>query len=452
VLLIGLVAVAASAVALSRREASYTATATLLITPLAQNDEAFLGTSLLRDSADAIRTAATAAEAVHSRQVDIEAAQELGGGWTAESVRGAVDVTPAANVNVLLVTARAAKPDLSERLATSFARSTLRVRWRTIVRELDGRIAALTARRPDGAADGGELARELQILRAARQTGTDPTLRLQDTSPAIAARQLPGPVVVVLALLGGLLLGALAAVGFGRLGRRVQSEDDVLAAYPLPVLARMPPTPRLPAEPGPILPQLMPPAAREALRRLAVLIERWAPEGGTVAVGSPSDGDGPPTAAASIAAAISEGGRTATVVELDRSPPRLDGSAESEPGAATIKTVLEGATGPPPVHELLAKAQARADFVVVAVPPLSGDARALRTATLADMVVLVVRLGHTARQELRHVRNLLEHIGVRPAGLLLVEANEGRSEDEAPPAGRVQAQPRTPTDVLPLRH
>jgi hypothetical protein len=333
--------------------------------------------------------------------VGVETARRLGGGWTADSVRDSVDVKPVGNTNVLAITARRADPALAERLATAFAKSALGVRWRTIAGELDDRIAALTAR-------PGDRGSELRALDAVRRGGTDPTLKLEGTSPAVAADELSGAVVVVLALLGGLFLGALAALGIGRLGRRVHREDDVLTVYPLPVLARVSP------------------AGVEAFRTLAVQIERWAPSGGTIAVASPSTGDGRGTAAANIAAGIAEGAHTATVVQLD-------------------------AAGAQPVHELLAEARALADFVVVDGPPLSGDARALRAATLADIVVLVVRLGHTGRQELRRVRDVLEHTGIRPAGLLLVEAREGRVGDHAPPAGGAEARPPVPPDVVSLR-
>lgn len=73
------VAVGASAIALSQRERSYTATAKLLSTPVAQYDETFLGTSLVRDPGDANRTAPTAVELLDSDEVAVASARRLGG-------------------------------------------------------------------------------------------------------------------------------------------------------------------------------------------------------------------------------------------------------------------------------------------------------------------------------------------------------------------------------------
>lgn len=412
VLVVTLAAVAAGLLALSRREDSYTATARLAITPLAQNDETFLGTGLVRDAGDAARTPATVAERIDSRAVATETARRVGGGASADSVRGDVDVEPVPDTNVVEVKARADEPDRAVGLANAFARSTLRVRWRSIAPQLDRRIAALDARRAADP-DGAELARERAILAAVRRSGTDPTLTLEETRPARSADALPAAAVILLALVGGLLLGALAAVGMARFGQRVRSEDDAVAVYPLPVLARV--------RPGPAL--------REGFGSVAVQIERAASQGGTVVVASPANGDGSTMATGGLAAAIGEGGYTTNVVRLDH----------DDTGRAV-----------PTVHDLIAEARTHADFVIIDAPSLANDARSLRAATLADVVVLVVRLGHTARQELGRVRDLLEPTGVRPAGFLVIEATVEPVGGGSPPGGRIEEQPPAP-DVLPVR-
>jgi hypothetical protein len=346
-----------------------------------------------------------------------ETARRLGARWTAPSVRDAVDVQPVDKVNALAVTAVASDPRWASRLATAFAGAVLRVRWRTIAGELDHRITDLGARLR-AAPDDGDLAHQRRVIVGVRRSGRDPTLKLEGTDPAVAVGRAPAVAIVLLALLGGLFIGALAAVGLARFGSRVHNDDDVLLTYPLPVVARM--------RPGT--------AAAEDLRRLAVQVQHWAPEGGTIAVASASDGDGRTTAAAGLAAAIAEDGTAATVVELDRRPP-----------------VIEQRSEPPPVQELLAEARALADFVVVDAPPPSRDPRALRAATLADVVLLLVRLGHTARQELRKARELLEQTGVRPAGVVLVEGGDRRLMEGSHPADQASARPPAPPDAVSLR-
>jgi hypothetical protein len=228
VVLAGLASVAASAVALSQREPSYTATSKLLITPLAQDDETFLGTSLVRDAGDPNRTPTTTAEMVRSREIDSEAARRLGDTYTAASVRDAVSALGSETRDLVDVTARARNPAAAVRLAREFAGSVQAVRWRTIARELDRRIAALRTR-PQSPTGDGELGREIGLIRAVRRSGRDPTLRLQRTSEAVASNQLPGPVIIVLALMGGLFLGGLAAVGVGRFGRLLPREHRAMA-------------------------------------------------------------------------------------------------------------------------------------------------------------------------------------------------------------------------------
>jgi N-acetylglucosaminyldiphosphoundecaprenol N-acetyl-beta-D-mannosaminyltransferase len=389
VLLVVLAAVGASALALSRREPSYRSKATLVITPLAQYDATFLGTSIIRDAGDATRTPTTVAKTIDSNATAAETARRLGDGSTAADVTDHVEVKPVADANVVEIDARAAKRGVAERLAGTYVESALAVRWRTIDAELARRIAALAAHRK-AASDAGDIGQE-RILKSVRRSGTDPTLKLQGIDPAVSTHSLPGAAIVALALLGGLLLGALAVLGMGRFGRILQNEKDASDTFPLPVLARV-----------------QRQSSQVGFDRVAVQIEAWAPDGGTIAVASPSAGDGRTTVAKGITAAIAEGGRTATVarLELDLGPAGIDAA-------------------PPSVQQVIAEARADADFVAVDGPPLDADASALRVAMLADVVVLVVRLGSTGRRELARARDLLEQTSIRPAGLILVEPSKG---------------------------
>jgi N-acetylglucosaminyldiphosphoundecaprenol N-acetyl-beta-D-mannosaminyltransferase len=360
-----------------------------VITPLAQYDATFLGTSIIRDAGDATRTPTTVAKTIDSNATAAETARRLGDGSTAADVTDHVEVKPVADANVVEIDARAAKRGVAERLAGTYVESALAVRWRTIDAELARRIAALAAHRK-AASDAGDIGQE-RILKSVRRSGIDPTLKLQGIDPAVSTHSLPGAAIVALALLGGLLLGALAVLGMGRFGRILQNEKDASDTFPLPVLARV-----------------QRQSSQVGFDRVAVQIEAWAPDGGTIAVASPSAGDGRTTVAKGITAAIAEGGRTATVarLELDLGPAGIDAA-------------------PPSVQQVIAEARADADFVAVDGPPLDADASALRVAMLADVVVLVVRLGSTGRRELARARDLLEQTSIRPAGLILVEPSKG---------------------------
>lgn len=237
VVLTTLAALVASAVALGLRAPSYSATTRMLVAPLAQSDETFLGTSLVRDAGDANRTSSTVAQLLDSHRVALATAQSLGGSWTPESVRTAVDVTPVGETNATEITARAAGPGQAVRLAQTYAETALKDRWRTISAELDRRIAFATK---NTAADpnAGEESGKLQLLTFVRQTGADPTLRIESTSPPVRIEEMPAVVIIGMAGVGGMFLGVLAAVGIERLRRRAQSDEVAAAGRELPVSSR----------------------------------------------------------------------------------------------------------------------------------------------------------------------------------------------------------------------
>jgi Chain length determinant protein len=387
VLAVTLAALAAAAIALSQQEDSYTAAVRLVVTPLAQQDDAFLGTSLVRDAGDAARTTSTVAETMDSQRVYAETAGRMGDGWTAAEVADAVDVKPVAESNLVEVSAEASGRAEASGLATTFVDASLDLRWRTIAGQIRDRIATL-----DALPDADDVRHNRQLLAATLSSGADPTLTLKADEPRVSAQGISTAAVIALALVGGLFLGALAALGMSRLGGRVRSEGDVLASYPLPILARALPESML--QSAKVLPDL---AWQGVFGGLAARIASALTDGGTILVTSPSDGDGRSASATSLAAAFTDGARLATLVEL-----RLGAPAQEE------------------VAEMLGTARARAPFVVVDAPPLGGEPRALKAAALADVVLIVVRVGHTDRQALRRARELLEVAGVKPAGVVLI--------------------------------
>ena len=78
VVAVTLAAIVVAAALLAMRTPTFTSTAQLLVTPLPQDDSAFLGTSLVRDSTDPTRTMQTAAALVASPAAAQRAARQLG--------------------------------------------------------------------------------------------------------------------------------------------------------------------------------------------------------------------------------------------------------------------------------------------------------------------------------------------------------------------------------------
>ncbi|MGW6564850.1 hypothetical protein [Streptomyces sp. NPDC054975] len=227
-------AVVASVVALGPRAPSYSATTRMPVTPLSQSDETFLGTSLVRDAGDATRTSSMVAQLVDSHRVAVGTAQSLGGRWTPESVRDAVDVKPVGETNLIGITARAADPDQAVRLAQTFAETALKDRWQTVSAELDRRIA-FSAENTAVDPNTGEESRKLQLLRFVRESGADPTLGIESTSPPVRVKEMPQAVTIGVAAVGGMFLGVLAAVGIERFRRRAPSDDVAAVERDLPV-------------------------------------------------------------------------------------------------------------------------------------------------------------------------------------------------------------------------
>jgi Mrp family chromosome partitioning ATPase len=123
--------------------------------------------------------------------------------------------------------------------------------------------------------------------------------------------------------------------------------------------------------------------------------------------------------------ALAAGERTSTVLEIDPEPASDDA-----------------------IVRLVARARRRANFVVIDGPPLGDDARALSACVVADVCLLVVRIGHTERQDLVRARELLDRTGVRPAGLVLLDA--GPTQRAKPPIGndRADGNSTAPADVV----
>jgi capsular polysaccharide biosynthesis protein len=217
----------------------YAAMTRLMVVPLAQWDETFLGTSMVRDSGDATRTAATVAAELDSTRASAVTADYLGGNWTAESVDQAVKVTVFESTNVIEIVAISENANDAANLAEGFAAATLADRWNTLRAELDNRIATFDAAKLAAGDDddanptaAAELAK-LQTLTMIRESGSDPTIRIDSTSAALPMEQLPVWALLGLATAGGLLVGLLSAAGLAMMRRvAVPNEAEVVTSPP----------------------------------------------------------------------------------------------------------------------------------------------------------------------------------------------------------------------------
>ena len=426
VMLVVAIAVAASAVAVARRAEHYSSTGLLLIVPLAQYDQTFLGTRMFRDSGDATLTAATAAQVLHTEVIASAAGEQLADGTSANAILAEVSVTATTDTNVLRVVASADSAARARRLATVFVESAIQTRAQSIRADLTRRITVLSERPP-------VLGSDLDTLRAALRAGTDPTLQLaQLPGAAQRASATPAAAIIALGLVGGLLLGLLAALGLDQLGGRVLDELDARRIFRVAVWATVPALPRRRRRTAPVALSRHPPSARAAYDQLAAQIGRWDPAGGMFALISPADEDGRTTSAAAISCALAKRGRRPVLVALDVVP---GNQIAADLTAAGVELIAAAEHQPPrPMREILEQARRAGDIVVVDGPPVSRPID-LAGAALSAQLLLVVRVGHTTREQLAQARDVLEEMGIRPAGMIILATRVRRARRSSQEAG-----------------
>ena len=415
-----LAALATSLVMTSRREPTYEATAELLISPLGQHETTFRGTDLLREAGDPAETGGTVAALIETNDAAAATARSVGGGWTAAEVLDAVEIEPVESTQVLSVKATADNPATAAALATEFARSTVRLRGRRIVPQIEERLEGLVERRRaaplDDYSQRDRLFTEIRLLEDTLAGGGDPTLTFVDAAATPTAEAATSRVLIALvAMLGGLALGVVVAIVVERLRRSARTEQDLLAARPLPILARLPGGSRGTASVGP-----------DQIGALAVQLERLGNfDQRVVLVTSACRGDGRTTVATNLAVALANSGHSTILVDLDDSAPSV---AE---WLMTVGRVEDFRLQRPDARNLGVRQQVEAakdvaDWVVIHAPPVLEGAEALKAAGEAGDVIFVARLGRTDRREYGRALAMLERAGAPLTGLVVMGSSSRR--------------------------
>lgn len=459
ILICAVLAAAASLAWLSVRSPTYRATAQILVAPVPQDDQTYLGIQVVRDSpGDPTRMVQTAATLIDNRQAARRAAGALGSGWTTGRVDAAVSVEPQGQSNVVAVTAEADGGRDAARVANAFAAGALATRNALVQRQIAAALTALEARTATApAAQASALADRRTALEAAE--GRDPTLSLAQTAAVPgSATGASGILVVVIALLAGLTLGTGAALALGAIDPRIQDERELLSFYALPTLAHVP-------DPAPVAAvasngarSATPAAIAPELQRLVDQIDRRRGGSGTIMVTSASSRDGKTAAADGLAAGLAAAGRSVILVDFDlRGLSREQGPAgvaELAEHGTDVQDVLDEGPGRPGIltlpvgtgvreaplveavnrrlPDITAAARGLADYVVFDTAPLGEVPDALALAAQVDELIVVVRPGHTDRGGSEHMRDLLRWAGRLPTGLVVVGQRGSTPASEAP--------------------
>jgi capsular exopolysaccharide synthesis family protein len=252
-----------------------------------------------------------------------------------------------------------------------------------------------------------------------RLLSAEPVARaLPPGAPAAPQRRLFEAAALVVALLAG--TGVSLLVERGR--PRIRSARDAGAYSGLTVLGTIPPSWALRSD---VKTAFQEPSVAGAFRTLATNLGSLVNERSTIAVTSPTIGEGKSTVAALAAEAEARAGASVLLVDADMARPssRAWGAADGDRG---LPAVLRGESElddelrpgwverlsilpaprrddvtdliPRRLADVLEQAAGRFDLVFVDAPPLLGSADARAIARMTDGVLLVIRAGTPAKQ------------------------------------------------------
>ena len=406
------------------RTPSYEASADMLVNPLSSDDPTFLGLPFVRDTGDPTRTLQTA-----------------------------VDVSPQGQSSIVEVTAHADGAGDAARVANRYVQAVLDSRTAELRPLIDRAVAdtrAQLSRAPRGSVGAQTLADRVRQLENVRDG--DPTLSIsQPASPPDTPSGLGLGPVLAIALLAGLALGTLAALGLDLVRpRRLADEEELLTLYRLPVLARIPTLPRRWSKQAKDSPLAIPPLVREGFRTLQVQLELQPGRHRSILVTSASSADGKTTSAVNFALELVGAGQKVVLMDLDLRKPdvgpalevsprmdvtelldpktRLEDALVEVPGIAGLSVlpitegdgfqILERLTARLP--EMVSEALAVADYVIIDTAPLGEVSDALKMTSGVDDVLVVARLNNTRRANFEAMRDLLERTRHTPTGLVVI--------------------------------
>jgi succinoglycan biosynthesis transport protein ExoP len=269
-----------------------------------------------------------------------------------------------------------------------------------------------------------------------------------------------------LALFVGLALGVGLAFLRERLDDRLQGREDLEEAIGAPTLAIVPSVEGWRRKERAELPALTAPkgTASEAYRTLRTNVLFMAKDGDikTIAVTSPSMGEGKTTTAANLAVSLAQADKRVIVVSADLRKPRVHrfynlnndiGVTSVLLGRATLSDAVQRpagvrslrviASGPVPTNpsELLVSERMDAfldqlrqiaDFVVLDTAPVLAVADALILAPKADAVVIVADAATTTRGAVRHLREQLAQVGGNVVGGVFNNFDPARAKYYSP--------------------
>ena len=462
-LIVATVAVALGGAAgyLARAEKVYEASVDLLVSPVAQ-DSPLIDLRLPRESAEPTRDVSTVARFVGIASVADRVKKQLKLPQTSKQLLANIKAEPVASSRIVNVSVKSDSAEGAKKLADAVGAAIIADRTEAMHRAIEAQLPGLRAqvaglpRADRGSAPVAAKLRQYGELR----NQPDPTLSIEVPASLPSGPTSPKPVLsVIVALIGGLVLGLGGVFALQLLDPRLRREDQLSERFSLPTLAV------IPKEPGP---RRGPPLRRSQLSagaqegygqlRAALMVSHRiaTPGGRTVMITGPSRGDGKTTSAINLAAALTNGRQDVILLDADWRRPAVGRALDlnsgldlhanmqhelsleqalvtiGEAGGAlrVLPTVpgsvaAEVALSSPDAESLLLRATALSDWVIVDAPPLNHVPDLLALARQVDDVVLVVHLGRTDLNELTQLTEMLTQHNITPAGFVVIGASRG---------------------------
>lgn len=449
---------------------TYTATASVLVTPTGVGDT----TPLAHGRTPADVNLDTAAQIATSIVVARRARQLFPPERPPEELVEHVSVTVPPNSAVLEISFDAGRPALAEKGASAFATAYLRHRAERARSAVQRRQAALR-KRLGGLTEQLEAAedatgsptpayarqhRQVLIKRASELTTALGSLSVSTVTPgdiingADRPRKPSGPrasLFLATGLMSGFLVGTVTAVARDRVDHRIRRAADVARLTELPVLLDLP---------------LKRGQARELVPARSTFGQRFHELCHSVVtalghgnhillVTSPSPGTGTSVVAANLAAALTRIGTSAALVCADphclesthllgvrqepglsdilvgqASPSRVEQRGSDLPQLRIIAPGTDDERLPEMLHgremrRLLSDLQSSATYVIVETAPMSARADAQAFADAADAAIVVVEAAGAERTDVQRGVRQLDRMGTAVFGAVVLPSQSG---------------------------
>jgi Mrp family chromosome partitioning ATPase/capsular polysaccharide biosynthesis protein len=478
------IATTASVVLVATTPKQFEATADIIITPLSGNDDTFQGFSLFRQSFDGSSSVVTAARVFNSAETRLPAVEAL----RRQGLTATVKAEPLAQADIVSIRATAGTAAAAARAANVFADATVATRTAIFQRDLREQIRRLQ-RRVDAVPEA-QRATNVAYAAIAQRLGdlqgfagsADPTVRIAARATPPLAASWPRPMLTIgAAIIASLLLGIGIALLLELTNPSVSREEELQLGMRLPILARIPRLPTRLAHGYLMGNNQLPGASWKGYRTLRASLATAGPDGSfprSILFTSGSPSDGKTMTAVNLAITLAAADMRVILVDADLHRPMIatifnfgappEGFAGVLAERIPVGMALVQAPAHPQLKLLLSRREvvaqgrlfestrvrraldelhARADVVIFDAPPLVEVAEALELAAVVDAVILTVRIGHTRRDRLGELNEMIHRRGISPVGIVVTTRETSPSESPYDYQGDVVAPPSASSTV-----